>query len=131
MTDSGHKQLEWNGGEAVEHVLSNGKRRFAPRFKAWVIEQCSRPGASVAAVALANGLNANLLRRWIVKGGPSAPAPAIAAPMTNFVPVALPAQVAPEGDIRIELRRGAVSVNVAWPLAAAGECAAWMRELLK
>jgi hypothetical protein len=33
--------------------------------------------------------------------------------------------------IRIELRRGVTTVNVAWPLAAAGECSVWLRELLK
>jgi len=30
-----------------------------------VIEACLRPGVSVAGVALANGLNANYLRRWV------------------------------------------------------------------
>jgi transposase len=39
--------------------------------------------------------------------------------------------VAPAGDIRIELRRGAMAVSVSWPLSAAGLCAGWLRELLK
>ncbi|MGH8830281.1 MAG: hypothetical protein ACREXV_04215, partial [Polaromonas sp.] len=34
-------------------------------------------------------------------------------------------------DIRIELRRGATTMAITWPSAAAGECAAWMRELLR
>ena len=33
--------------------------------------------------------------------------------------------------IRIELRRGATSVSLTWPVCAAEHCAAWMRELLK
>jgi len=37
-----------------------------------VIEAASQPGVSVAAIALANGLNANLLSHWITMAhGPS------------------------------------------------------------
>jgi hypothetical protein len=35
-------------------------RASAPQFKAQVLAECSQPGASVAKVALANGLNANI-----------------------------------------------------------------------
>jgi hypothetical protein len=34
-------------------------------------------------------------------------------------------------DIQIELRRGATAMKITWPIAAATECAAWMRELLR
>ena len=37
----------------------------------------------------------------------------------------------PAPDIHIELRRGATSVSVTWPLAAVDQCSVWMRELLK
>lgn len=37
----------------------------------------------------------------------------------------------PEQGIRIELRCGATVVNIVWPVAQAGECAAWMREPLR
>ncbi|MBP8277332.1 MAG: transposase [Propionivibrio sp.] len=40
-------------------------RRHAPEFKARVIAACLQPGASFAAVALVNGLNANFLRTWV------------------------------------------------------------------
>jgi transposase len=33
--------------------------------------------------------------------------------------------------IGVEFKRGALAVNVAWPMAASGECAAWLRELLR
>jgi transposase-like protein len=39
--------------------------RYSNEFKINLVEACSAPGISVAAVALANGVNANLLRRWI------------------------------------------------------------------
>lgn len=37
---------------------------------------------------------------------------------------------APE-PIRLELRRGASSVSLQWPAAAAAECGAWLREWLR
>jgi transposase len=45
----------------------DGKRIFSDVFKRAVVEQCLLPGASVAGVALSHGLNANLVRKWIVK----------------------------------------------------------------
>ena len=38
---------------------------MGPLYKAQLITLCQQPGASVAGVALAHGVNANLLRRWI------------------------------------------------------------------
>lgn len=34
-------------------------------------------------------------------------------------------------DIRIEIQRGATTVNVTWPASAASDCAQWLRELLR
>ncbi|MDP9607488.1 UNVERIFIED_ORG: hypothetical protein J2W38_007313 [Variovorax paradoxus] len=45
--------------------------------------------------------------------------------------IALAPSQAPAGDIRLELRRGAIAVNVIWPLSASSECAAWLREILR
>ena len=41
------------------------RRVHGEEFKARVLAECRQPGASVAAVALAHGLNANLLRKWL------------------------------------------------------------------
>jgi transposase len=38
-------------------------------FKAAVIAECERPGASVSAVSLSHGLNVNLVRKWLVGRG--------------------------------------------------------------
>jgi transposase-like protein len=54
------------------------KRRHSAEFKARVVEACEERGASVAGVALANGVNANLVRKWIDKKQREA-APDIAA----------------------------------------------------
>jgi transposase len=112
------------------------RRRYTEEFKAKVAEECRRPGVSIAAVALANGLNANLLRKWVAEREASgSPPPALApvAPSEEFV--ALPLVATPKSaegsDIRIELRRGAMTVTITWPVQAAGDCAAWLREWLR
>ena len=46
-------------------VTCNGRRYFSKAHKDAVIAKCLAPGASLAAVALANGFNANLVRRWV------------------------------------------------------------------
>jgi transposase len=113
------------------------RRRHGNALKAQVLAECSEPGASVAAVALAHGLNANLVHKWRRGTGRSQESAAQAASVADsgaavFVPLQLPQPLhATPPDIRIELRRGATSVTVSWPAQAAAECAAWMRELLR
>ena len=53
----------------VLRVRSNGKRIYADEFKAELVRQCLVPETSVAATGMAHGVNANLLRRWIVLHG--------------------------------------------------------------
>ena len=116
--------------DTMEHA-KRGRRRHDDELKAKVLSECDAPGASVAQVALAHGLNANLVHKWRRQGAgdkSSVPTPE----MTTFVPVTMtPAATAVVDDIRIELRRGALIVNVSWPLAASAQCAGWLRELLK
>ena len=111
------------------------RRLHSDEFKADAVAAAAQPGVSMAAVAMARGINANLLRRWVreaellpVKALPNpAPAPSPAA----FVAVQMPVPAPPVGDIRVELRRGPTTITVAWPMAALAECASWMRELLR
>lgn len=46
-------------------VTRNGRRYFSAQHKRMVVERCLEPGASVSATALAHGLNANVVRKWI------------------------------------------------------------------
>jgi transposase len=120
------------------------RRRHAPQFRAQVVSACLQPGVSLAAVALANGLNTNMVRRWVKehregigsvvavadKNGQSqverAPAP------TQFVAVAVAEEAAlPGGEIRLEVRRGETAVHITWPLAQAGACAQWLWQWLR
>jgi len=130
----------------ISKEVVDGRRRrrtHSAEFKAHVVAACMQPGVSIAAVAMANGVNANLARRWVHQdefahdrqglGRPTSVTPAASIESASFVPLQLPQPAAPVAatDIRIELRRGATSISVHWPAHAAGECATWMRELLR
>jgi transposase len=118
------------------------RRQHSAEFKAKVVAACRQPGISIAAVALAYSLNANLLRRWVVDAEHS-PKPRravlstreVAAAVPEFIALPLPrpspaSSVAPADPVRIELTRGDTVVCVQWPLSAAAQCTAWLRELL-
>ena len=45
------------------------RRRHSAEFKTRVLAASDEPGASISAVALAHGLNANLLRKWRLQRG--------------------------------------------------------------
>ena len=104
------------------------RRRHDAELKTTVLAECEVAGASVAQVAMAHEQNANLIHKWRRQSGKSV----IAGGTPSFIPVTMtPSAGAVAADIRIELRRGALAVNVTWPLADAASCAAWMRELLR
>lgn len=106
------------------------RRRHTALFKAEAVGACQQPGVSIAAVALARGLNANLLRTWVRQVERSnapiairATAPSAALESAeSFLPVALSSSPT-EGVIRIEVRRKGRRVSVQWPASAAHECA--------
>jgi len=121
-----------------------GRRRgrYSDEFKRQVIAACLEPGVSTAAIALANGLNANLVRRWVVESSQRndtllpKTATMLAPVHTNpaFIPVKFesvpPAPAVLQADIRIELQHGATTVHIHWPLSASSQCAQWLREVL-
>ena len=123
------------------------RRRHSAQVKAQVLAECAEAGASVAKVAMSHGLNANIVHGWrkLARERDAAGArpdcsPVIAsaklgAGASQFVPVSLtptPSPPAPApADIQIELRRGATAMKITWPITAAADCAAWMRELLR
>jgi transposase len=120
------------------------RRRHSPQFRAQVVSACLQPGVSLAAVALANGLNANMVRRWVkehregmgsVAAGPDqkghSQVKRAAAP-AQFVAVAVGEEAAvPGGEIRLEVRRGETVVQIRWPAAQAQTCAQWLGQWLR
>jgi len=118
-------------------VAGRRRGRYSEAFKTQVVTAARQPGVSTAAVALANGLNANLLRRWISES--DAPRPTTrsntAAVTATAQPPFVALQVAPrkdssEGLIHIELQRAGTTLRIQWPVSAAHECASWVCEVL-
>jgi transposase len=108
------------------------RRRYGADFKAQVLAECDAPGASVAKVAMAHGINANVVHGWrkLVRGAGQARVMSV----PEFVPVALPVAPMPpvaESGIHVELRRGALTMKITWPPSATADFAAWTRELLR
>ena len=60
-------KIENRKASGLVRVSRNGKRFFSAEYKRGVVERCLVPGASVSAVALAHGFNANLVRTGIAK----------------------------------------------------------------
>jgi transposase len=125
----------------IEQVVETGRRRrriHSAHFKAEAVGACQQSGVSIAAVALARGLNAAMLHRWVKQaersGRPIAirtTTPSVAIENEEgFMPVPLPCNPV-SGAIRIEVRRRGGSVTVEWPAAAAHECALLLRELMR
>lgn len=116
---------------------SRRRRHHPEEFKLAVIEACCEPGASVAGIAMANGVNANQVRRWMRERGIEPPTRRVAMPVLEATPapafVQLPmAPAMPTlGDIRIEVRRGNTAIKLEWPVQASGDCAAWLRDWLR
>jgi hypothetical protein len=91
---------------------------------------------SPGAYALANGLNANQVHRWMRERGIEPPSrrKADSAALTALAePGFVPVQVAPAVEarvIRLEAQRGNARVKLEWPLEAAEACGVWLREWL-
>jgi transposase-like protein len=91
----------------------------------------------LASVALANGINPSLLRRWVVESDapasvPSLPKPARAeAGELDFIPVRVREAGQTSGAISIEIKRAGLSVAISWPADDASACAALLREILR
>lgn len=75
------------------HTKPASRRRHSAEVKAKVLAACDEPGASVAAVAHAHGLNANLVHKW--RRGLDIKSLSSAAGVTATEFVALPLAPAP------------------------------------
>ena len=122
------------------------RRHYSAELKAQVLSECASPGASVAKVGMAHGINANIVHRWRsalrqADAHTASPTPATradlrAAPL-QFLPVAMVTgapqdSVAPSSrSIEVELQRGTTTLKLKWPATASAQLIAWTREVLR
>lgn len=94
--------------KTVTGIPGTPRRQHERSFKAELVAQCLVPGASVAAVALAGGVNANLLFKWrrdhlrAMRG----------SGVTSSSAVLVPVQVAPDMDSGSQLLPPAAPATV-------------------
>lgn len=118
-------------------VVKRTRRRHSEGFKAQVMAACRQPGVSVAAAALAHGLNANLVRRWIKENTQRLPVPrrSMAHPIVEpqtVVPVTIESSEDRRDEaIRIDIRRSGMAVQLAWPATRTAELSGLLKDLLK
>jgi transposase len=97
-------------------VNRSGRRTYSREYKLDIVRECSAPDVSVAGVALAHRINANLVRRWIVqhRSGRLFPIPTM-LPVTLSAPSALGAATdakhAAAGVIEVELESARILVR--------------------
>lgn len=106
------------------------RRRYDAALKAQIVAECGEPGKSMANVAMAHGINANIVHGW----RKLARQPGAAGAPVGFVPATVtPAcrEAVDEHSIEVELRRGSVTIKLSWPMSATMDLSAWMRELLR
>lgn len=126
----------------IKAPMRRSRRRYTEEFKKQATEACLIPGVSIASVALANGLNANLLRRWVTERQ-EAVAGSVTLPdqhpleitdpsIPGLVPitVAMP-EIPPSGEIKIEIHRNQMLISITWPVSQSTSCADWLRDLLR
>ena len=104
----------------VRRMKSDRRRVYEREAKLAIVREATMPGVSLAKVALRHGLNANLLRKWVVKHGGIANAAARVEATSSLLPVVVarsakaatpkPAHAAPRErtPIELELPRGVV-----------------------
>lgn len=126
----------------IKAPMHRGRRRYTEEFKKQAIEACLQPGISIASVALANGLNANLLRRWVTERQESVAGTAI-LPAQHPLGVAEPAspglvpikvaepETPPSGEIKIEIHRNQTLISINWPVSQSTSCTDWLRDILR
>jgi transposase len=112
MVDTKKRTAQVSSASGVR-VNKTGRRSFTLEYKLGVVRECSEPGVSVAAIALRNRLNANLVRRWIV-GHQRALLDSNVKPQSAMLPVTIeaatstaPMQPADDADAATKRKRAA------------------------
>lgn len=108
-------------GLRVTRVLRNGRRRYDAASKERLVSACLLPGSSISGLALAHGVNANLLRKWVGQRLAEG-----SAAGRSFVPVRLGAAECADRFIDViddgvvdAIRHDDCGGDRAWPVAAA------------
>ena len=121
------------------------RRPYSADTKAELLAACNAPGASIPAVVSANGMNANVLHRWLkessqprlpIGSGTSTGATNVdiagqSAPSFIALPLLTKSPEPVEREIKVEVRNGGLVMTITWPMSAASEFGGWSASVLK
>ena len=107
------------------------RRRYSSEFKQQIVDLC-QPGISIAGVALAHGLNVNMVRRWIQRQAILPIAVTASTSLVKLVPLSVQQSVATlDGMIEIHVERKGRLVKLRWPMSDAASLSTlltgWLR----
>lgn len=92
---------------------SDGRCVYDAQAKRELVKRCQQPGVSVAATAMAHGINANLLRTWMLKSSRRSGLAVSAAPI--MLPVKTqtepPPRPALDGHLELTLPGGTIRIH--------------------
>ena len=92
----------------------DGRSIYDRRAKQELVRRCQQPGVSVAATALVHGLNANLLRKWIMmasgRHASGRGTDAVLLPVRTE-PDSVPAPPSADGYVEIILAAGTIRLH--------------------
>ncbi|MFC4623308.1 transposase [Comamonas nitrativorans] len=121
------------------------RRRYTDEYKAELLAQCQQPHVSVAAIAQAHGINANLLRKWIREQDPAVASASrldvtMIRPVPDFIELKPAAMTDPSlaamhassvrEQITVELPSSKGPVRLHWPAEHADRLAVCLKALL-
>ena len=86
--DTGLMEIAQSEAGLGRKVKADGRRVYEREAKLAIVREATQPGVSLAGVALRHGLNANLLRKWVVKHRAQAMA-AVGTPTLSVLPVVM------------------------------------------
>lgn len=107
------------------------RRHHTSEFKQGLVALC-QPGVSVSSVAIAHGINTNLLRHWIGLYRNELPAP-VSSDYSKLVAVQVdPAPAMSRDDaIEISIEKNRARVSIRWPGHQAQAFGSWLDAWLK
>ena len=131
--------------QTARYATRRTHRTYTREFKAELVAACRVPGASIAAVAGAHAMNANVLHRWLKEhahsgchGQPdSGNANLSSVVLQQRVPAFIPVQLSapdpgPEAQaIEVDIRKGTLTMRIKWPTSAGADFASWAASILK
>ncbi|WP_455809734.1 transposase [Pseudomonas koreensis] len=100
------------------------RKSYPKSFKSQVVKECQQPGVSVAAIAMSNGINGNVVRRWL---------PLFSDQQASTLPAFIPLKVEPKRKVEalatVKLSLGQQTLTFKWPVSDPEGCVGFVRGL--